>query len=113
MRNITFVTDAASIQVILAHIAEPARPPPLAPARKTPAWATDVKPPPKSRILKASPPTSMRWPNPSPSSSSTRTSPGEKPRAVPTASARRARTLRAVTGATPPARRKRALDRRR
>jgi hypothetical protein len=39
---IAFITDAASIQAILAHMGEPTRPPPLAPARDPPAWAGDT-----------------------------------------------------------------------
>jgi hypothetical protein len=42
MRIIAFVTDPASIQAILAHIGEPMRPPPVAPARDPPAWAGDI-----------------------------------------------------------------------
>jgi hypothetical protein len=44
MRLIAFLTDAASIRIILAHLGEPATPPPLSPrARDSPeleaAWA--------------------------------------------------------------------------
>jgi hypothetical protein len=42
MRIIAFVTDPASIKAILAHIGEPTRPPPVAPARDPPAWAGDI-----------------------------------------------------------------------
>ena len=38
---VAFVTDPASIHPILAHIGEPTRPPPVAPARDPPAWASD------------------------------------------------------------------------
>ena len=42
MRIIAFVTDPASIQQVLAHIGEPSHPPPLAPARDPPAWASAI-----------------------------------------------------------------------
>ena len=42
MRVIAFVTDSAAIQTILAHIGEATRPPPLAPPRDPPAWASDL-----------------------------------------------------------------------
>jgi hypothetical protein len=42
MRIIALVTDPASIQAILAHMGEPTRPPPLAPARDSPAWAGGI-----------------------------------------------------------------------
>ncbi|WP_290650094.1 hypothetical protein [Aquisalimonas sp.] len=35
-RIVAFVTDPASIHPILAHIGEPTRPPPVAPARQDP-----------------------------------------------------------------------------
>ncbi|MFO7857571.1 MAG: hypothetical protein R6V11_01470 [Ectothiorhodospiraceae bacterium] len=41
MRIIALVTDPASIQAILAHIGEPARPPTPAPGRDPPAWGSD------------------------------------------------------------------------
>ena len=42
MRIIAFVTDPVSIQTIGAHIGEPTHPPPLAPARDPPAWASAI-----------------------------------------------------------------------
>jgi hypothetical protein len=42
MRIIALVADPASIQAILAHMGEPTRPPPLAPARNPPACAGDT-----------------------------------------------------------------------
>jgi len=44
MRIIAFVTEAAPVQRILAHIGEPNEPPPIAPARGPPGWDDDVGP---------------------------------------------------------------------
>ena len=38
MRIIAFVTEASPVQRILTHLGEPAKPPPIAPARGPPAW---------------------------------------------------------------------------
>ena len=38
MRIIAFVTDAASVRDILAHLGEPIVPPRIAPARGSPLW---------------------------------------------------------------------------
>ena len=46
MRIITFVTEAAPVQRILAHIGEPTQPPPIAPARSQPAWDDAPEPAP-------------------------------------------------------------------
>ena len=42
MGIITFVKDPIAVQTILAHIGEPTHPPPLAPARDPPAWASAI-----------------------------------------------------------------------
>ena len=44
MRIIAFVTEAAAVERILAHIGEPSRPPPIAPARGPPAWEDAPEP---------------------------------------------------------------------
>ena len=44
MRIIAFVTEAAPLERILAHIGEPAEPPPIAPARGPPASDDDLGP---------------------------------------------------------------------
>ena len=38
MPIVAFITEAAPVARILTHIGEPARPPPIAPARGPPAW---------------------------------------------------------------------------
>ncbi len=38
MRIVAFITEAAPVRRILAHIGEPTEPPPIAPARGPPAW---------------------------------------------------------------------------
>ena len=38
MRIVAFITAAAPVERILTHIGEPAKRPPLAPAREPPAW---------------------------------------------------------------------------
>ena len=44
MRIIAFITDAASVRNILAHLGEPTAPPRIAPARGLPRWeASDAK----------------------------------------------------------------------
>jgi len=52
MRIIAFVTKAAPVQRILAHIGEPNEPPPIAPARGPPGWDDDVGPMPDWDLLK-------------------------------------------------------------
>lgn len=39
MRIIAFVTDAQPVERILAHLGEPATPPPISQARAPPGWA--------------------------------------------------------------------------
>ena len=51
MRIIAFVTEAAPVQRILAHIGEPTEPPPIAPARGPPAWDDDLGPTPDWDLL--------------------------------------------------------------
>jgi hypothetical protein len=51
MRIIAFVTEAAPVQRILAHIGEPTEPPPIAPARGPPAWDDDSQPTPDWDLL--------------------------------------------------------------
>jgi hypothetical protein len=51
MRIIAFVTEAAPVQRILAHIGEPNEPPPIAPARGPPGWDDDVGPMPDWDLL--------------------------------------------------------------
>jgi hypothetical protein len=51
MRIIAFVTEAAPVQRILAHIAEPNEPPPIAPARGPPGWDDDPGPMPDCDLL--------------------------------------------------------------
>jgi hypothetical protein len=41
MAIIVFVTSLAQLSRVLAHIGEPARPPPVAPARVSVAWADE------------------------------------------------------------------------
>jgi len=41
MRIVAFITEAPTVQRILDHIGEPARPPPIAPARGPPSWEQD------------------------------------------------------------------------
>ena len=52
MRIISFVTEAAPVQRILAHIGEPNEPPPIAPARGPPAWDDVPEPMPDWDLLK-------------------------------------------------------------
>ena len=46
MRIIAFVTEAAPGQHLLAQTGEPTEPPPIAPARRHPAWDDDLGPTP-------------------------------------------------------------------
>ncbi|PSQ91035.1 MAG: hypothetical protein BRD57_05445, partial [Proteobacteria bacterium SW_6_67_9] len=78
MRLIALVTDPGSIEAILAHMGEPTRPPPLAPARDPPPGPA-ISTPAKSWIPRASPRGSIRWPSPSLNTSSTSASCGKKP----------------------------------
>jgi hypothetical protein len=47
MRMIAFVTDAALIHAILAHLGEPTAPPEVAPARGPPLWDLVAEPVPR------------------------------------------------------------------
>ena len=51
MRIIAFVTDAATVQRILAQIGEPNEPPPSAPSRRPPGWDDDPRPMPDPDLL--------------------------------------------------------------
>ena len=51
MRIVAFVTEAAPVERILTHIGEPPRPPPIAPARRPPAWDDDLGPLPDWDLL--------------------------------------------------------------
>ena len=52
MRIIAFITDAASVELILTHIGEPSRQPRITPARGPPAWADGPEPMPDWDLLK-------------------------------------------------------------
>jgi len=51
MRIIAFMTEAAPVQRILAHIGEPTEPPPIAPARGPPSWDDDLAPMPDFDLI--------------------------------------------------------------
>jgi hypothetical protein len=51
MRIVAFVTEAAPVQRILAHIGEHTEPPPIAPARGPPGWDDDLGPMPDWDLL--------------------------------------------------------------
>ena len=51
MRIIAFVTEAAPVQRILAHIGEPTEAAPIAPARGPPGWNEDLEPIPDFELI--------------------------------------------------------------
>ena len=55
MHIVAFVTEAAPVQRILAHLGEPTEPPPIAPAREPPACDDDLGPMPDCGTSSASP----------------------------------------------------------
>ena len=44
MRIVAFITEAAPVERILSHIGEPAKPPPISPARGPPGWDDALEP---------------------------------------------------------------------
>ena len=55
MRLIAAITDKPSIERILIHIGEPARPPPVSPARGPPEWEWDFDQRPVEEVIAAIP----------------------------------------------------------